>query len=123
MKSSLVNSRSAVRYGLAILIVLGAFATMPLLSRAQPQAASITVVNNSGWTITHLFVDWGADQLNGATLSPGGSFTISNVSCSGADVKIISEDVDGCFLMQVVACPDNATWTITSDLAPNCGGE
>ena len=123
MKSSLVNLRSAVRYGLALLIVLGAFATMPLLSRAQPQTTSITVVNNSGWQITHLFVDWGVDHLDGATLNPGGSFTISGVSCSEGTVKVISEDVDGCFLAKVVECSDNVVWTITSNLSPNCGGE
>ena len=124
MKSSLVNLRSAIRYGLALLIVLSAFAAMPLLSRAQPQATTITVVNNSGWMITHLFVDWGADHLNGATLSPGGSFTISGVSCSSeGTVKVISEDADGCFLAKIVECSDNVVWTITSNLSPNCGSE
>jgi hypothetical protein len=123
MKSSLVNLRSAIRYGLALLIVLGAFAAMPLLSRAQPQTTTITVVNNSNWMITHLFVDWGADHLDGATLSPGGSFTISGVSCSGGTVKVISEDVDGCFLAKVTECTDNVVWTITSNLTPNCGSE
>ncbi|MGB7924335.1 MAG: hypothetical protein WCF57_13915, partial [Pyrinomonadaceae bacterium] len=57
MKSSLANSGGVVRYGLAVLIALSAFAAMPLLSRAhQPQAASITVVNNSGWEIRYLYL-------------------------------------------------------------------
>ena len=124
MKSSLVNLRSAVRYGLALLIVLGAVASLPLLTRAHPQTSSITVVNNSNWQITHLYVDWGADQLDGATLNPGGSFTISGASCSAeGTIKVISEDVDGCFLAKVVECSANVEWTITSNLSPNCGGE
>jgi hypothetical protein len=51
----------------------------------------------------------------------GGSFTISNVSCSGSTIKVIAEDQDGCFSYQVVSCSEGATWTITNDTARDCG--
>ncbi|MGB7925743.1 MAG: hypothetical protein WCF57_21070, partial [Pyrinomonadaceae bacterium] len=84
-------------------------------------------VNNSGWEIRYLYLspadsdNWGADQMNGSTLSSGGSFTISNVSCSGSEIKVVSEDMDGCFISKVVACTEGAVWTITNDARPNCG--
>jgi hypothetical protein len=129
MKSFLSNSRRSVGYILAIVVVLFcAFAAAPLLSQAQPPTASITVENNSSRTIRHIYLspantdDWGADQLNdSATVSPGGSFTISNVSCPGSSIKVVAEDMDGCFVSGIVDCSSNATWTITNSLTPNCG--
>jgi hypothetical protein len=128
MKNPLATSKTTVVRLAIFALVLCAFATMPLLSKAQPpQAASITVVNNSGWEIRYLYLspadsdNWGADEMNGASLSPGGSFTISNVSCSGSEIKVVSEDVDGCFITKVVSCSAGAQWTITNDARPNCG--
>jgi hypothetical protein len=129
MKSSLANSGRIVRCGLAVLIALSAFATLPLLSRAHPapQAASITVVNNSNWEIRYLYLspadsdNWGGDQMNGSTLTPGASVTLSNVQCPGAEIKVVSEDMDGCFISKVLACSEGAQWTITNDARPNCG--
>jgi hypothetical protein len=129
MKFSPVHSRSITGYRLAILVVvLCAFAAMPLLSSAQPPTgATITVTNSSNWQIRHLYLspvdqeNWGPDQLNDSVLSPGASFTISVASCSGGEIKVISEDADGCFLSKVVGCTDNASWTITSAATPNCG--
>ena len=130
MKSFLAHSRSTTRYGLGILAVFCVFASATLLSSARSPSPSIRVVNNSGWEIRHLFLspvsqdNWGPDQLNNGVISPGGEFTISNVSCSeGSSIKVISEDADGCFLSQIVACSEGAVWTITSNATPNCGSE
>jgi hypothetical protein len=129
MKTFPAHERSSVCYGLAILVVvLCAFAAMPLLSRAQTQAASIRVDNNSNWVIRHIYLssvtdnNWGPDQLNDSVLNPGSSFTISTV-CDGSQIKVISEDVDGCFLAKVVDCSDNAVWIIGNNATRNCGGE
>ena len=130
MKSSLAHSKSTARYGLGILVILCAIASAPLLSSAHSPSASVRVVNNSGWEIRHLYLspvgrdDWGPDQLNDGVISPGGEFTVSNISCSeGSTIKVISEDADGCFLSQVVACSESAVWTITNNATPNCGSE
>jgi hypothetical protein len=111
-----------------VLTVIGILATVPLLLGARsPATTSITVVNNSSSAIRHIYLsptneeNWGADQLESSTISPGGgSYTLS-VSCSAADIKVIAEDAEGCFLSQVVTCGQSSTWTITNESGRNCG--
>ncbi len=97
----------------------------PLLANSQPAVSSITVVNNSGLTIRHLYLshpdqnNWSADHLNESTIPPGGSFTLSNVSCEGS-IRVIGEDQDGCFLSAVVSCSGEATWTIPANATRDC---
>jgi hypothetical protein len=102
---------------------------LPLLSNARSLALSTTVniVNNSNWEIRHVYLQisdqdaWSADQLGGAVIAPGGSYSLSNASCDGQSTKVITEDKDGCFLSQTVSCGTNSTWTITNEASPNCG--
>jgi hypothetical protein len=107
----------------AVLCTLG---TLTLLSGAPAAATTITVVNNSGWEIRHLYLspadndNWGPDQLGEADIKPGETFTLS-VSWDQPTVKLVSEDADGCFLSKTVDATGNASWTITSDATPNCG--
>ena len=122
LRSSRINAGWRVA---ALTVVIGALiGAATLLSSAQPQPAAITVVNNSGLTIHHIYLsppnqnNWGPDQLNNSTLGPGGSVTFS-ASCSGS-IKVIGEDQDGCFLSNVVSCAENATWTISSSPARDC---
>jgi hypothetical protein len=117
------------------LVVLGIFVCLmlcvPVRSRANGANATstaITIVNNSSREIRHVYLsapdqnNWGPDQLvNSVIPAGGGSFTISNVSCNGSTIKVIAEDQDGCFLYQIVTCSENATWTITTSSARDCG--
>ena len=130
MKSPFVKSKTNANRRVAIvLIVIGLLATLPLLAGARMTAAtSITLVNNSSREIRHVYLspatqdNWGPDQLNGSMISSGGgSYTLSNVDCSQSNIKVITEDQNGCFLYQVVACGQNATWNITNDATPDCG--
>jgi hypothetical protein len=108
---------------------VGIMVCAPLLSTAHvPATTSITIVNNSGREIRHVYLsapdqnNWGSDQLVNSVIAPnGGSFTIGNVSCSGSTIKVIAEDHDGCFSYQVVSCSEGATWTITNETARDCG--
>ena len=99
---------------------------LPLLSRAQT-SISLNIVNNSNREIRHLYLshvdadDWSGNQLGDAVISPGQSFTVSNLSCDAQQIKVIGEDQDGCFLSTVVACGGDAAWTITNDTARDCG--
>jgi hypothetical protein len=108
----------------AVLCLLG---TTTLLSSARTQTASVTIVNNSSWEIRHLYLspadndNWGPDQLNENPISPGESFTLNNLSCDQSSMRVISEDTDGCFLSNPIACTGNTVWTITNDAMPNCG--
>jgi hypothetical protein len=121
--------KSSHRSLLRMLILIVAFAVvsaLPLLTGAHP-ASSVNVVNNSSGEIRHVYLshvnadDWGTDQLNNATLQSGQSATISNFACDAAQIKVIGENQDGCFVSTVIACGTNATWTITNDTAADCG--
>ena len=115
------------------LLVLSAFASImvcaPLLSNAHVSpSTSVTIVNNSGREIRHVYFsppdqnNWGSDQLGSSVISAnGGSVTLGNVSCGGATIKVIAEDQEGCFSYQVVSCSESASWTITNDTARDCG--
>jgi hypothetical protein len=124
-----LRKSSPVSVSLVVLaIFVGIMVCAPLLSSAYVPSMSITIVNNSSREIRHVYLsppdqnNWGSDQLvNSVIPANGGSFTISNVSCSGSGIKVITEDQNGCFLYQVVTCSDSATWTITNDATPDCG--
>jgi hypothetical protein len=130
MKSLLTKRKRDVAYRLLILmVVVCVLVAVPLLSSAHSSSASITVSNNSSREIRFLYLssvdqdNWGPDQLNNATLNNGQSATLTNVSCSGAQIKVIAEDSDGCFLYGVVSCDDNVQWTITNETPADCGSE
>lgn len=103
-----------------------AFAVLPLLTSARP-STSVNIVNNSARSIQNVYLspanvdNWGDNQLGAATISPGQSFTLSNIACDQQQIKVIGEDQDGCFLSIIVNCGENATWTITNDTPANCG--
>jgi len=108
-------------------IAFGVLAIMPLLSRAQP-STYVNIVNNSSREIRHVYLshvnadDWSRNQLaDDAVISPGQSFTVSDVACDQQQVKVIGEDQDGCFISTVLNCGDNAPWTITNATARDCG--
>lgn len=116
------NRRSLI----IICVALFAFASLPLLSTARTPSTSVNIVNNSNREIRNVYLahvdsdDWSVNQLGNTTIAQGQSFTINNLACD-QQVKVIGEDQDGCFLSTVVACGDNATWTITNDTARDCG--
>jgi len=117
------NPRSLI----IICVALLTLAALPLLSSARSATAiSITITNNSSREIRHVYLSpvnqdvWGSDQIN-SVIAPGGSATLSNVACDQAEIKVIAEDQDGCFLYQVVSCAGNAAWTITNEASRDCG--
>lgn len=122
------NSKgSRARKMLMVLVVLAVVGGMTLLSVARsPATFSVTITNNSQLQIRGLYLapgdpdNWGPDQLNGSTISPGASHTI-NVSCDGSSLRVIAEDQNGCFLYHSVSCDGNQTWTITDSESPDCG--
>ena len=94
---------------------------------AAPAFLSITVTNSSSRTISHLYVSqinpevWSADLIN-QSLTNGQSFTITDVSCSANEIKVIAEDQQGCFSYGIVSCGQATTsWTITNDTPVDCG--
>ena len=109
-------------------IFIGIMVCAPLMSRAHAPATSITIVNNSSREIRHVFLsaadqnNWGPNQLGSSVIAAGGgSVTLSDVACDAANIKVITEDHEGCFLSKIVACSEATTWTITNDATPDCG--
>ena len=128
MRNTLHKSNHLFTSLVVLVVFVGMMVCGPLLSSAHAPSTAITIVNNSGREIRHVYLsapdqnNWGSDQLVNSVISAnGGSFTISNVSCGGPSIKVIAEDQDGCFIYQVVSCSENVTWTITNDTARDCG--
>ena len=110
-------------------IFIGLMICAPLLSRAHSPTTSITIVNNSSREIRHVYLsasdsdNWGSDQLGHSVIAAGGGSVTLNVACDAANIKVITEDHQGCFLYKIVSCSQATTWTITNDATPDCGGQ
>src|ERR1041385_2124420 len=99
MRTSLRKSNTLFTSLVALAICVGIMVCAPLMFAAHVPTSSITIVNDSGREIRHVYLsapdqnNWGSDQLVGSVISPGGgSFTISDVSCSGSTIKVRSEE-------------------------------
>ena len=112
---------------LFLFVIVAVLGCGTMVSTAVAPPANISITNNSGRSISHVYLsppnseNWGPDQLNDNAIAPGSSFTISNAACDQGSIKIIAEDQDGCFITTVIQCSENAGWTITSDAPRNCG--
>ena len=137
MRSHLKRSKSHVVTRLVVLALLaGTVMSVQILSgraSASVKAATafmgITVTNNATRDIRHLYLTpvdrdaWGPELLSeGTLLRTGQSFTITDVTCTGNEIKVVAEDGEGCFVYGVVSCAQAATsWTITNDAPRDCG--
>jgi hypothetical protein len=123
--AAILNSKNGFRLAILVAALL-ILSVVPMPSGAHTQT-TITITNNSSREIRHVYLsppdndNWGPDQLNEAVIRPGNSFELG-VSCDQSQIKVISEDKDGCFLDKTVDCASNSVWTITNDDVPNCGG-
>lgn len=113
---------------LIIGIALVALGSLPFLSSARTISTSVTIVNNSDREIRNVYTshvdadDWSADLLGDQTIAPGHSATVSGIACDGQQAKLIGEDQDGCFISTVISCGSSGNWSITNELARDCGG-
>jgi hypothetical protein len=127
MRSSHTSKQGKAPRLFALCAVLCALAALPLLSSARVRSASVSIANNSGRPIIHVYLshsdqdDWGANQLGDATIDSGESYTLSNVSWDQPQLKVIAEDGNGCFFYAVVSGSGNSTWTISADAQADCG--
>src|SRR5207253_1911100 len=101
---SILTKRTLCR-GIILATVLFALAT---LSIGRTMTTSVNIVNNSGRTISHIYLshvgsdDWTGNQIGESVIASGHSYNLSNVACDQQQVKVIAEDQDGCFLSTVV---------------------
>ena len=115
-------------WSVVILVALSSVAAVVAKRAGRTPSTSITISNNtSNLEIRHVYLsppnndNWSGDKLGETPIGPGTSTTLNNVSCDSAEIKVIGEDQNGCFLYQVVACGGNATWTISNGATPDCG--
>jgi hypothetical protein len=127
MRSSHASRHGRIPRLFALCATLCALAALPLLSSARVRTASISIANNSGRSIIHIYLshadqdDWGANQLGESPIASGETYTIPNVSWDQSQVKVVAEDGNGCFSYAVVSGSGSPTWTITNDTAADCG--
>jgi hypothetical protein len=112
-----------------VLILIAGICTLAALtpgSTATAPAFTISLVNNSGNEIRHLYLspadndNWGGDQLSEIAISPGSTRSLQ-VSWDQSTIKLVGEDQDGCFLTTTVDATGTQVWTITSNTARDCG--
>jgi len=119
----LIDKKTWIRL-IILCVVLFALAA---LSIARTPTTSVNIVNNSSRTIVNVYLshvnadDWSGNQLGGATIASGQSFSLGNVACDQQQVRVIGEDQDGCFVYTVVSCGNSSDWTINNDTARDCG--
>ncbi len=125
-----VNDKTRLRsvsWAMALLIALSLMTTVAASRTGQVHMSGITVVNNSGLEIRHLYLspadqdNWGPDQLGNSTIASGSSFALNDVACPQGNIKVIAEDLNGCFFYKTISCTDSVTWTIGADATPDCG--
>ncbi len=106
--------------------LIGILACGSAASSAHAPSTAITIVNNSSREIRRVYLsppdqnNWSPNQLGSSVIAAGGGSVTISATCNGASIKVITEDHNGCFLYQVVACGDSVTWTITNDAVPDC---
>ena len=112
--------------GLVLAAGLCALVALAPGSNATTTQLAISIVNNSGNEIRHLYLspanndNWGADQLNETTISAGSTRNLQ-VSWDQSTVKLVAEDQDGCFLNTTVEATGTQVWTITNNTSRDCG--
>src|SRR5213593_4610700 len=130
MMENHISKSKLVRFGAVVItgaVLLGLVGISRLSAARNSTAISITIVNNSSKDLRHLYLaagdpnNWSADQLGGSSITSGSSYTLSNVSCNGSNIRVIAEDQNGCFLYNVVSCAGDSTWTITDNSTRDCG--
>jgi hypothetical protein len=83
---------------------------------ASGDGAVLEVVNDSGYTVSELFVSpctsdtWGSSQLQGATLYPGDVFTLTDIPPDCYD--LLATDGDAYWEAYGVDLDDTFTWTL-----------
>ena len=83
--------------------------------------STVTVVNESDFAITELYVtyagspSWGPNQLFGDALFPFEQIVLHGFPCDFYDVMLVAEDGVTCELRDIELCFDDAAWYITND--------
>ena len=123
-------------FAISLAVAVASCASAPVTSSVAPAAQNhpqITIVNNTGYTFTHLFVSpttsavWGDDVLGNQVLASGASFSVtlpySLTTIDTYDIMAVDTDVDGYIKWNVrVAAGDRIVLTM-SDFVGSVQGQ
>ena len=96
---------------------------------AAAQTSTVSLSNDSSWTITELYLsavdvqEWGSDQLGEHVIEPNSSYKLSDVPCDVYDVRLVDEDGDVCVVGGVKLCGSDSAWTIGDKDLLDCQAE
>jgi hypothetical protein len=99
-----------MRKSTLVLILLAFAIALPVLSaRAQESANSLSIKNNSNFTILELYVSrsgrdyWGPNYLGNNPLRPSQTFRLPNLTPGRYDLKLIDHDGYACLKQMQIA--------------------
>jgi hypothetical protein len=101
------------RLGIGVLAVIGA-----MLSASRADAASVVLVNHSGYVINKLYISpchvgqWGPNQLFGSPVESSRSIIVSDLAPGCYDLKVVLPPWNSCVLNGAAVYKD-FVWTIT----------
>ena len=96
---------------------------------AAAQTSTVSLTNESSWTITEMYLsavdvqEWGSDQLGEHVIEPNSSYELTDVPCDVYDVRLVDEDGDVCVVGGVKLCGKDSAWKIGDDDLLNCQAE
>jgi hypothetical protein len=96
---------------------------------AAAATSTVSLTNESSWTITELYLsavdvqEWGPDQLGEHVIEPNSSYNLSDVPCDVYDVRLVDEDADVCVVGGVKLCGSDSSWKIGDDDLLDCQAE
>lgn len=99
----------------------------PAASAATPNRYSLKIHNVSKFTVAHIYVSnsehpkWGPDEMKSFTLSPGRTFTVTNIKPGEYDIKFVDAKGRDCILKNKAITRDIA-WKLTTEWIQQCRG-
>jgi hypothetical protein len=104
----------------AALGLAGACTTTATVEPDPIPDATLTVVNESDFAITELYLTssvdlgWGSNQLRGDVLLPAEQISLA-ASCDFYDALLVDEDGAECQIDDIDLCLNDATWVIRNN--------
>jgi len=98
------------------IIGIGILVSMLFVTAVSAEAATLRVINNTGYTIYYLYVSpagssgWGEDMLGSNVLSSGNDFRVNVQDGASYDVRLVDEDGDSYTRMNMRPSGGSGNW-------------
>jgi hypothetical protein len=114
-------------YGRALIAAAVSFLVSSSLSEAQEDISTLTIENDSVYTINEIHIKpgtlgrWRPDILDGV-LHSGNHVDITDIPTGTWDIKFVDQDNEECILRRV-RITRSTTWTLTTNWLERCEGQ